>query len=70
MRKFKVHANVIPSSEKTYSQTLNKFNKKQKGANDPESGLIPEDESSRWNRLRRIRVMKKVGFKTRVELSR
>ena len=70
MRRFKVPAKVIPRSGKTYSQTLNKFSKKQKGGNDPEPGLIPEDESSRWNRLRRIRMMEKVGFKTRVELSR
>ena len=62
-------AKVIPSNRKTYSQTLNKFSKNNR-CNDPEPDLIPEDEPSRWNRLRRIRVMEEVGFKTRVELSR
>ena len=46
MRRFKVPAKVIPISEKTYSQTLNKFSKNKK-RNDPEPGLIPENESSR-----------------------
>ena len=38
-------AKVIPRSGQTYSQTLNKFSKNNR-CNDPEPGLIPEDESS------------------------